>query len=222
MPPRKHKGSGVARAVGKVVDVYFFEDTFTDSDAVALENHAPEVDGLGPWTPSGHAPAPTGNILGNRARVEDNGDGQGRYFEINSGVADLYTLRVSCYGNSINPGWFGLTFRSDGSSRADALNRWVTYQNATSNLLYLLTPAGGSQSTALVSGVNDEILFEVSLNGSLVTVKATNVSTGATATLTSTSTLNLYDTWIGLFQRTVFGAGAQDYYDNLRMAPLGK
>ncbi len=221
MPPGKYKGSGVARAAGAVVDHYFFEDTFTDGDG-DLADHAPEVGSEGQWFASGHASPPTANISANRARVQDNGDGTGRYWEINSGESDLYTLRVSMFGNSISPGWFGLCFRSDGSVRADTLNRWISYINSSSNLLFLLTPTGGSSSVAFVSGVNDEILLEVSLDGTSVTVVATNVSTGVTATISSTSTLNLYDTYIGLFQRTVFGAGVSDFYDNLRMAPLGK
>ena len=221
MPPRKYKGSGVARAAGAVVDSYFFEDTFTDGDG-DLADHAPEVGSEGQWFASGHASPPTANISANRARLQDIGDGAGRYWEIDSGESDLYTLRVSCFLNSINPGWLGLTFRSDGSVRADTLNRWVTYVDAIANLLYLNNPTAGSQNTALVTGVSDELLFEVSVDGTLVTVVATNISTGATATLTSTSTLNLYDTYIGLFQRTVFGGGSQDFYDHLRMSALGK
>ncbi len=221
MPPRKFKGSGVARAAGAVVDHYFFEDTFTEGDG-NLVDHSPELGGIGPWFASGHASPPTANIQANRARLQDIGDGSGRYFEINSGESDLYTLRVSMFGNSINPGWFGLNFRSDGSVRADTLNRWISYVNATSNLLFLLSPTGASLSTAFVYGVSDEVLLEVSVDGTSVTVLATNVTTGVTGTITTTSTLNLYDTYIGLFQRTVFGAGASDYYDNLRMAPLGK
>src|SRR3972149_2206755 len=183
-------------------------DTFTDADGTLLSAHAPNVNefaGIYASFASG-GPLPIGDIQGNRARIQDNGDGNTRGFEIECGIADGI-LVLETFTNAIAGGWLGLCFRSDG------LTRWTARHESTFNRAVLFDPDGILvDNQALVINPTDQIDLILTLAGTSVSCIVRNVTTAVQVTVATVSAKNLAATIHGITIRTVFGAGAGDFF----------
>lgn len=190
------------------VSGYFVLDTFTGVDATALPSHNPDVFPAGSvWAIGGPGPAATPNLSGNTMRIQDAGDGQTRWVEIDSLEADAI-ISLILRTNSINPTWGGIMFRQIGGTR------WHFRTEQANGLLYLYDPTGANQSTAFAMSVSDVIEYTVAMVGSLVVCTAKNITSGLEKVISNNGGLNRLGTVHGITSRTVFGGGASDFYEN--------
>jgi len=182
-------------------------DQFNGVDATAITAHLPDVAPPGSaWAIQGSAPAATPNLSGNRLRIQDNGDGQTRWVEIESGEADC-NIDLLLYMNSINPAWGGIMFRGTVS------NRWHFRVEYESQTLKLYDPTGAAQSIAFAAAVSNVIRYEVGLAGSYVAAKAKNLNSGLEKIIENNGGLNRIATLHGVSTRNAFGNGASDFYE---------
>jgi len=167
-----------------------FLDKFMDQDTRNLENHVPDVNPVvgATWVidQSSDAPTPvaTVDIFSNQMRFQDQGDGSTRFVRIDMGEADGQ-MRLLCFvGNSINPAWPSLMFRTVVSGNSGFLLR----QNAEDDQAQIIRPSSDQnffivESEALVSGANDKLLLEATFVGDQIDCHILNITTGAEAYL---------------------------------------
>jgi len=196
-----------------VVSGYFLYDEFNGVDATDIANHAPDAftNKAGVWVEAGPAPTVAGDLSGNALRLQDNGDGQTRWLEFET-LESEGIIEVRFRMNSINPAWGGIMFRGDGSTR------WHFRDQHADQLVYLYDPTGANQSIALATSVSDALLYTVAMSGTLVVAKCKNINTGVEVVISNNGGLNRIATRHGITSRTVFGAGASDFYDYFKFS----
>jgi hypothetical protein len=193
-------------------------DTFTDTNGTNLTAHVPDS------CPAGAAYAvasrsyeygvddPAGDIQSNTLRIQDSGDGGIRGFAIESGLGNC-TINLHMTGNAINPTAPAVFFRDDGT---DCFIAWLAGYLGT---CYIFDVDGTTlDSDSLTFGVNDVAHITVVLSGTSITATFENETDVASVVLTATSSNNQTATKHGPGARTVFGAGASDYFDNFTVA----
>lgn len=194
----------------------YVQDTFTDSDDVDLTSHTPDVDAVGGgWLDDG---TEFWEISGNRARYGNVGAGVNVAVWIDAGIADNIEISASTTLNGINGGYLGVAFRLDTADE--------TYFDARSkddtNTYQLLDPDGvllDSDSSKTISP-GDQIDITVELEGSAITATFVNNTAGHTVVLSATSTKHQTLTHHGMSERTVFGEGQSDFFDDFLIKQL--
>lgn len=216
---------GWPRPVGGVVapvQTNWFVDHLTDPNGTTWPAHSPNIDfnvDGNPWVQRGPAPVGSTDIQTNLGRQLDIGDGQGRWIDVDlpSITGDVYA-EVFHLLNAINPGWMGIQIRG---TVAQPGSRWIAWHQASANLGWLNSP-GGSQSTGFVAGPSDVIQLIVTANGASVTCIYNNLTTGVFSSQTRVASENLAEVQHGAWQRTVFGAGTQDFYEDIMFVELSE
>lgn len=189
-------------------------DTFEDSDGTDLEDHAPDTNlPGGSWQDySPDADPLNANINGNRARLQDNGDGQTRDAVIDCGIDDGIRITGTFVLNGINGSWGGFTYWNDLAG-----GRGIARTQQESDLVIIYpSDGGGGASDTLDMSPGDTLSYELVIEGDLVTFTVENLTAGGSVTvsLTDTGTKN---TGCGLSIRTAFGAGGSDYFDDFQV-----
>ena len=192
-------------------------DEFTDVNGTSLVDHSPNIDEnptSGVWTPwTAGGPLPTGDIQGNRARCMDAGDGQWRGWEITTGLDEGFVY-VRCFTNAVNPAAMGITFRGNGATR------WTWFFESWTNDLVLVLPSGTQARVHnFVVNPGDEVWLAVHMGKRWNECWAYNANTNVGKRGSQAGSYAGLD-WCGIFERTVFGGGAQDFFDNFQVQAL--
>ena len=204
------RGQPWALAGAAPISPILLQDTFTDINGTLLPAHTPDVAPVGavymPW--SDDANPPTGDIQGNQARILHPNANVDRAFVIEHRESDAL-ITLTFYGNAVNPAWGGIAFRSAGA------DPWRVFQASATNAATIETPAGAvAHSLAHVSGINDEILFTLTLNGNNISCVVRNVTQATEVTVFTASAVQVAATLHGLFSTGKWNDGNNDFFDN--------
>ena len=219
--PKQHLREDVVRLSDGISapakEIYVLED-FQAPDGTNLDLRTPPVAPVGSiWNDvSGNATFPSGDIQGNKGRIQDIGDGVVRGYVTNS-AKSAGVIRLRFKGNGTTPAWPAIVFRHSG---ADTLVGWKVRVDAESDVVLLLDPGNSVIiSKAFVSGPNDEVALEAFFSVRRIVFQVYNLSTGAEASgeykLAASSQTN---TFVGFLTRTAFGAGLDDRFSDFEFA----
>ena len=195
---------------GGIVTSYI-QDGFTETDTTLLSTHVPDSADPSLANPSWEGGLFDGNDVfevdtAGHLRMTDNGDGNGRYAKIASFSPDGY-IESGGTVNGINGGFMGVIFRYD----SDDSSYGYAYMADAFDTYNWAVPGAAGQSAAITVAGGDTWLITVTMSSNNYTI---TFQTGAnSATVSTDSTENDTTAVHGVFERTVFGNGSNDFWD---------
>lgn len=155
-----------------------------------------------------------GDIQGGRGRIQDDNDGRARGFIVEAGRS-TGRYRLSHEGNSVNPSWTGFLFRHSGGSQPT--DGWIARSVPESSLIQLIPPIGGTTQASFTFGPGHTVDYELVVTLAGMAFTASNRDTGEVVTLERTSSFAATAPFVGIYNRTAFGGGASDWFENFEM-----